>query len=95
RQVWHNYGFDRHVLFNAPPALGQNQLAPPLPPPSSRRIDCRGFGGDTMHMARLWDSSMEKVNGEGGFSLDALSVKLLGPEYRKVPMKDIFGVSES
>ena len=31
-----------------------------------------------MHMARLWDTSMEKFSGEGGFSLGALSVKLLG-----------------
>lgn len=35
-------------------------------------------GGDTMHMARLWDTSMEKWAGAGGFSLEALSVKLLG-----------------
>ncbi len=37
-QVWHNYGFDRHVLAN----LG---------------IYGRGFAGDTMHMARLYDAS--------------------------------------
>ena len=37
-KVWHNYGFDRHVLYN-------------------HGIDVRGFGGDTMHMARLWDAS--------------------------------------
>lgn len=30
----------------------------------------RGFGGDTMHMARLWDSSRM---GRGGYSLEALS----------------------
>ena len=29
-----------------------------------------GFGGDTMHMARLWDSSRQ---GRGGYSLEALS----------------------
>jgi DNA polymerase-1 len=33
KKVWHNYGFDRHVMCN-------------------EGIDCRGFGGDTMHMAR-------------------------------------------
>eukprot|EP00966_Prymnesium_polylepis_P033754 784589-Prymnesium_polylepis.1 len=37
-KVWHNYGFDRHVLYN-------------------HGIDVRGLGGDTMHMARLWDAS--------------------------------------
>ena len=33
-------------------------------------IICRGFYGDTMHMARLWDSSR---TGRGGYSLEALS----------------------
>ena len=42
KKVWHNYGFDRHVLFN-------------------EGIDCLGFAGDTMHMARLWDSSRDKA----------------------------------
>lgn len=30
-----------------------------------------GFDGDTMHMARLWDSS--RGSGRGGYSLEALS----------------------
>ena len=38
-KCWHNYGYDRHILFN-------------------HGIDCRGFGGDTMHMARLRDPSL-------------------------------------
>ena len=37
-KCWHNYGFDRHILFN-------------------HGIDVKGFGGDTMHMARLADPS--------------------------------------
>ena len=28
-------------------------------------IDCRGFAGDTMHMARLWDTSLDKMAGAG------------------------------
>ena len=63
-KVWHNYGFDRHVLFN-------------------EGIDVKGLGGDTMHMARLSDTSRMK------YSLEALSDELLGA--RKVPMKEIFG----
>jgi hypothetical protein len=43
KKVWHNYGFDRHVLFN-------------------EGLNCRGFAGDTMHMARLWDSSRDKAD---------------------------------
>ncbi|KAL9187036.1 hypothetical protein ACHAXT_010756 [Thalassiosira profunda] len=63
-KVWHNYGFDRHVLFN-------------------EGIDVKGFGGDTMHMARLSDTSRMK------YSLESLTEDLLNQ--RKVPMKEIFG----
>eukprot|EP01082_Thalassiosira_pseudonana_P008832 g7700.t1 g7700 contig26:83324-86755(+) len=64
-KVWHNYGFDRHVLFN-------------------EGINVLGFGGDTMHMARLSDTSRMK------YSLESLTEDLL--KQRKVPMKEIFGV---
>ena len=63
-KLWHNYGFDRHVLYN-------------------EGIDVRGLGGDTMHMARLADTSRMK------YSLESLTEDLLGK--RKVPMKEIFG----
>lgn len=71
KKVWHNYGFDRHVMWN-------------------EGIDCRGFGGDTMHMARLLDTSRSKIGLGNGYSLEALTSDYL--ERRKVPMKEIFGV---
>jgi hypothetical protein len=52
-------------------------------------IDVKGFGGDTMHMARLQDTSRMK-NGGGGYSLEALTAELL--DMRKKPMAEIFGV---
>jgi DNA polymerase I len=52
-KCWHNYGFDRHILFN-------------------HGIDCQGFGGDTMHMARLFDPSLMP----GEYSLAAQSERL-------------------
>jgi len=64
-KVWHNYGFDRHVLYN-------------------HGVDVVGFGGDTMHMARLWDASRL-----AGYSLAALTEELVGRA--KVSMKEIFG----
>jgi len=71
RKCWHNYGFDRHVMFN----MG---------------IDCKGFAADTMHMARLEDSSRMKFGGGGGgYGLEALTDDILGR--RKRPMKEIFG----
>ena len=81
-KVWHNYGFDRHVMYN-------------------EGIDCRGFAGDTMHMARLWDSSREKGTGGGdGYSLEALSSDAflfrddIGRQFAKTKMKDLFGVAK-
>eukprot|EP00559_Dactyliosolen_fragilissimus_P004872 CAMPEP_0184867672 /NCGR_PEP_ID=MMETSP0580-20130426/27461_1 /TAXON_ID=1118495 /ORGANISM="Dactyliosolen fragilissimus" /LENGTH=1087 /DNA_ID=CAMNT_0027368095 /DNA_START=373 /DNA_END=3636 /DNA_ORIENTATION=+ len=77
-KVWHNYGFDRHVMWN-------------------EGILVKGFGGDTMHMARLEDTSRARsaVNGGtgngGGYSLEALTDDLL--ERRKAPMKELFGIS--
>lgn len=65
-KVWHNYGFDRHVMWN-------------------EGINVKGFGGDTMHMARLLDTSREN-----GYSLESLTADLVGR--RKRPMKEVFGV---
>eukprot|EP01035_Chromulina_nebulosa_P017260 gene17260-22791_t len=73
KKVWHNYGFDRHVMFNA-------------------GIDCKGFVGDTMHMARLLDTAREKADGGKGYSLESLSSELNDPELNKISMKDLFGV---
>jgi len=67
RKVWHNYGFDRHVLYN-------------------HGNDAQGLAGDTMHMARLWDTSRLT---EGGYSLEGLTATVLNN--RKVPMKELFG----
>lgn len=71
-KVWHNYGFDRHVMWN-------------------EGIDCQGFGGDTMHMARLQDTSRLKAG--QGYSLEALTSELL--KKRKRPMKELFGVARA
>eukprot|EP01127_Copromyxa_protea_P021264 TRINITY_DN7269_c0_g1_i1.p1 TRINITY_DN7269_c0_g1~~TRINITY_DN7269_c0_g1_i1.p1 ORF type:complete len:1237 (+),score=291.21 TRINITY_DN7269_c0_g1_i1:29-3739(+) len=69
-KVWHNYGFDRHVLYN-------------------HGINCLGFGGDTMHMARLWDSSRKGV---GAYSLEGLSKSILETRKIKVGMTKRFAV---
>jgi hypothetical protein len=69
-KLWHNFGFDRHVLWN-------------------EGMDVKGFGGDTMHMARLQDTSRIR-NGGGGYSLESLTAELL--DMRKKPMKEIFGI---
>lgn len=68
KKVWHNYSFDRHVLFN-------------------HGINVQGLGGDTMHMARLWNTARFQ---NGGYSLEALTADLL--HQRKRPMKELFGI---
>ena len=41
-------------------------------------IDVQGFHGDTMHMARLWNTARDKINKNGtGYSLEALSQDLV------------------
>lgn len=80
KKTWHNYGFDRHVLYN-------------------EGVDCQGFAGDTMHMARLWDSSRDKFesteNGGGkGYSLEALSFDLVPGHAKTASMKELFGVAK-
>ncbi|KAL3138383.1 hypothetical protein ABBQ32_006185 [Trebouxia sp. C0010 RCD-2024] len=56
-------------------------------------IDCRGFAADTMHMARLWDSSRQGK----GYSLESLTGdKKLMADYAadlrsKTGMKSLFG----
>ena len=67
KKVWHNYGFDRHVLYN-------------------EGINAMGLGGDTMHMARMWDTNRLR---KGGYSLEELTKVLLSAQ--KVNMKDLFG----
>ena len=70
--VWHNYGFDRHVMWN-------------------EGIDVKGLKGDTMHMARLEDTSRAKYGTGMGYSLEALTGDIVGR--RKKPMKEMFGVA--
>lgn len=84
KKVWHNYGFDRHVMGN-------------------EGIQCQGFYGDTMHMARLWDTSRDKMaagggNGEG-YSLASLTSSLFQNHIKsayfvKSSMIDLFGVAK-
>ena len=73
QKVWHNYGFDRHVLENVMLENGKT-------------VKLAGFHGDTMHMARLFDTSRRAgaaaaATGEDGedsaggtsYSLESLS----------------------
>jgi len=55
-------------------------------------IEVKGFGGDTMHMARLWDAARSPKWGGRGYGLEALSDELVeGP--KKTSMKEIFAVA--
>ena len=67
KKVWHNYSFDRHVLYN-------------------HGVNAVGLAGDTMHMARLFDTALPS------YSLENLTKEFV-PEYAKQEsMKAIFGI---
>jgi len=51
----------------------------------------QGFGGDTMHMARLWDAARSPKWGGRGYGLEALSDELVDAP-KKTGMKEIFGI---
>jgi len=72
KKVWHNVGFDRHVMWN-------------------EGIDVLGFGGNTMHMARLQDIFRTRYGNGAGYSLKAFTHHIL--DDRKRPIKEIFGVN--
>ncbi|EGC29930.1 hypothetical protein DICPUDRAFT_158421 [Dictyostelium purpureum] len=52
----------------------------------NHNINVKGFGGDTLHMARLWNAARQN---SGGYSLEALCRELLNKT--KTPIKDLFG----
>jgi len=51
-------------------------------------IDVKGFGGDTIHMARLWDAARTSVGKK--YSLEALTAELLEGKHKR-SIKEIFG----
>mmetsp|Transcript_24591 Transcript_24591/g.80380 ORF Transcript_24591/g.80380 Transcript_24591/m.80380 type:complete len:825 (-) Transcript_24591:45-2519(-) len=84
-KVWHNYGFDRHIFENVRGRDGS-------------KLKLGGFGGDTMHMARLWDSSRNSYSLEDLSSDKALmkdEVETHGGDWQalraKRSMKKLFG----
>ena len=55
------------------------------------KLDMRGFRGDTMHMARLYDSARLRTHGGDGYTqLEALGRDLLSDGRAKVSMKTLF-----
>ncbi|KXZ47740.1 hypothetical protein GPECTOR_33g622 [Gonium pectorale] len=74
KKVWHNYGFDRHVLEN----MG---------------IRAAGFGGDTLHMARLADASRsgKRTYGLDNLTADPTIMKFFTPYGAKQPERERTG----
>lgn len=91
KKVWHNYGFDRHILRNhnidcqvgLRCSLKLLHLIT-LTTKHQHQLTLKGFAGDTMQMARLWDTSRLR-----GYSLESLSTDLLAAP--KITIKDRFG----
>jgi DNA polymerase-1 len=92
--VWHNYGFDRHVLQRCALGIDWSQH-PDIKEP--KRLQLAGFAGDTLHMARLNDAgrkgfktySLESLSGDPDvMGRDNLAVL----ERSKVSLKTMFSV---
>ena len=96
KKIWHNYGFDRHVLDNelvdVHPAVpgdhghDSHQIGTTATT-TIRPLRVQGFAVDTLHMARLLDTSRQK------YALDELTSDphLMPPSFRpKEGMKSIF-----
>ena len=99
-QVWHNYGFDRHILQRrrlglSPADLAAAGIAEDSLASDDLTLRMGGFAGDTLHLARLHDAAR---TGAQNYSLSSLSsddgVMVRGTglagERAKVSMKELF-----
>lgn len=103
-QVWHNYGFDKHVLQRRGFGIPARAIAalPTGEPgaaytPEQFTLKLGGFAGDTLHLARLHDAGRK---GTQTYSLASLSgdpgvmahLDAAGAARSKVSMKALFSV---
>ena len=103
-QVWHNYGFDKHILqrrgFGIPPrAIAALPTGVPGTSytPEEFTLTLGGFAGDTLHLARLHDAGRK---GAKSYSLASLSgdpdvmahLDAAGAARSKVSMKALFSM---
>lgn len=94
-KVFHNYSFDSHVFANngiyckvGPGLCVRPSLALLHSPSTPLKVRLlQGLGGDTVHMARLWDTSRTL---RGGYKLSALcedvrSFELMAQRQGRIP----------
>jgi hypothetical protein len=94
-QVWHNYGFDKHILQRR--ALGIDPEVCTSLGVNPEKLKLGGFAGDTLHLARLHDAGRK---GTKTYSLASLSgdttVMSSGEDSviarSKVSMKELFSL---
>lgn len=66
--MWHNYSFDRQILQRE--GFGLRCTEVKLLKEAPKKLNLRGFAGDTMHLARLHDATR---TGAKTYSLASLS----------------------
>lgn len=69
-QVWHNYGFDMHILQRRCLGIDEAAVRAAGGDPAAATLNLGGFAGDTLHLARLHDAGRK---GTRTYSLASLS----------------------
>lgn len=94
-QVWHNYGFDKHILQRRGFGIMPAKLKEHGHDPDKLSLSLGGFAGDTMHMARLHDAARKGTKNYSLASLTSDKTVMCSPERSvltrsKVSLKELF-----
>lgn len=96
-QVWHNYGFDKHILQRHGLGIAPDVLQKHGKEPSQVTLHLDGFAADTMHMARLHDAVRKATKSYSLASLTSDKTVMSSPvrsviARSKVSLKEIFAL---
>lgn len=94
-QVWHNYGFDKHILQRRGLGIPEPQLRQHGKDPEQLSLSLGGFAGDTMHMARLHDAARKGTKTYSLASLTSDKTVMCAPDRSvltrsKISLKELF-----
>lgn len=94
-QVWHNYGFDKHILQRVGFGIPQARLHELGHAAAELTLSVDGFAGDTMHMARLHDAARKGTKTYSLASLTSDKTVMCTPDRSvltrsKISMKELF-----
>lgn len=94
-QVWHNYGFDKHILQRQGFGIAEARLRELGHEAAKISLSLAGFAGDTMHMARLHDAARKGTKTYSLASLTSDKSVMCSPDRSvltrsKISLKELF-----